>query len=62
MNRSRKERHMTKLVLLATTSTILLLSGTADAQVYPSKSIRLIVPSASGGGPHIQARLTSQAF
>ena len=48
---------MGKCSLLAVAAMGLLAPGIACSQAYPSKPIRLIVPSAPGGGPDVMARL-----
>ena len=48
---------MGKRSLLAVAAMGLLAPGIACSQAYPSKPIRLIVPSAPGGGPDVMARL-----
>jgi tripartite-type tricarboxylate transporter receptor subunit TctC len=47
--------------LLAATLSGALLAGKAAAQVYPSKAIRLIAPSSTGGGIDTLARIVAQA-
>src|SRR3954468_15835147 len=47
---------MTKLRLLAIGSSTLLVCAAAHPQLYPSKSIRVIVASAPGGNPDINSR------
>jgi len=42
--------------------TIILLSATANAQYYPSKTVRLIVPFAPGGPSDIVARVIASRF
>ena len=36
------------------------LSGVADAQVYPSRPIRLVIPFSSGGATDVPGRLITQ--
>ena len=47
---------MVRLSLLAAAAMVLLVPGIACSQAYPSKPLRLIVPSAPGGSPDINAR------
>jgi tripartite-type tricarboxylate transporter receptor subunit TctC len=47
---------MPKLWLFAVTGWMLVSHGVSYSQAYPSKTIRVIVPSAPGGSPDINAR------
>ena len=40
----------------------LIFASSAAAQSYPAKPVRVIVPTAAGGGSDIQARLLAKAF
>ncbi|MEK7836006.1 MAG: tripartite tricarboxylate transporter substrate binding protein, partial [Pseudomonadota bacterium] len=47
-------------MLLALTAGWILVAGTALAQGYPNKSIRIVVPQAPGGGNDTIARMIGQ--
>ena len=47
---------------LAAAALAALVAAPAHAQSWPSKSVRMIVPFAPGGGTDIQARLLSKKF
>jgi tripartite-type tricarboxylate transporter receptor subunit TctC len=56
------KQSMSKLVLFATAALCTVLPGTAAAQAWPAKPIKLVAPYATGGGPDILARLYAQEF
>jgi tripartite-type tricarboxylate transporter receptor subunit TctC len=47
------------LALLCTSALLMFVTSVSDAQTYPSKPIRIIVPIASGGGTDIVGRLVA---
>ena len=58
---TRLHRRTVALSLLAATLSTSLFAGTASAQTYPSKPIRLIAPSSTGGGIDTLARIMALA-
>ncbi|MGZ5140644.1 MAG: tripartite tricarboxylate transporter substrate-binding protein, partial [Burkholderiales bacterium] len=53
-------RCMRMLAMLGVCNLVLNATSSSHAQTYPSKSVRMIVPIAAGGGTDTMARLISQ--
>ncbi|MCC6533034.1 MAG: tripartite tricarboxylate transporter substrate binding protein [Burkholderiales bacterium] len=53
-------RSLRVLALTATLGTLAALPGTAGAQAWPAKPIRVVVPFGAGGGATIQSRLITE--
>lgn len=49
---------MASRLLLAT----LITTGSASAQIYPAKLVRILIPSAPGGTPDLLGRMLAQKF
>lgn len=62
MNLRSKESGMKISAAWALVATSLLVAGGAQAQAWPSKPVRVIVPFGAGGGTDIQGRLLSKKF
>jgi tripartite-type tricarboxylate transporter receptor subunit TctC len=52
--------HSIRLPCILTATILLLWTGSATAQTYPAKTVRLLVPFAAGGGTDVIGRLLAQ--
>src|SRR5688572_13912990 len=56
------EHSMHRIILVTASIAIWIAPGTADAQTWPSRPVRIVVPSPPAGGTDIIARVMAEHF